>query len=217
MAAPATHIVLANKIFDSQFSNFSKKKFFIGAIFPDIGYLRVIERNKTHFNNVSLEGIKESDDFRAGLLFHSLVDIVREQFMREKDVYSIIPQSKFIIQTLKLFEDELFYERVENWNDIANFFETILQEELSFQIIEKDVKKWHDILRDYFLKAPSSNNRKKFFKALNFTAEDIEEIEGNIKQMRDNEKLKDIIEEFYINFENLVGIVNSQQKQMKMG
>ena len=58
MAAPITHIVLTNKIFNKYFSNKEKGDFFIGASFPDIRYLKVIKREKTHFNNITLNEIK---------------------------------------------------------------------------------------------------------------------------------------------------------------
>ena len=55
MAAPITHIVLASKVYDQFFSNFSKKDFLIGTSFPDIRYLKVIDRNTTHFNGLSFK------------------------------------------------------------------------------------------------------------------------------------------------------------------
>lgn len=208
MAAPITHIALSNKVFDSHFSHFSKKKFFIGTSFPDIRYLKVIDRDKTHHNNVSLQEIKKSDAFKAGLQFHSLVDIVREKYLQEANIYDIIPQSKFVIESIKLFEDEMLYRKIEDWDTIGTFFEDILKEELDFQIKKEDIIKWHNFLMDYFLKKPSREGRKEFFKSINFADDGIEQIEQDIKYMRENRKVEEIINRFYVNFEKLLNTIN---------
>ena len=78
MATPITHVVLAAKIFDNIFKDKIKKDFFIGSLFPDIRYLKVIDRDKSHFENLKLKDLKNDDSFLAGVKFHSIVDIARE-------------------------------------------------------------------------------------------------------------------------------------------
>lgn len=50
MATPITHIVLTEKVFEKFFKDKTRKDFFIGTSFPDIKYLKVIDRDKSHFN-----------------------------------------------------------------------------------------------------------------------------------------------------------------------
>jgi len=70
-----THIVLTSKVFDQTFVKFNKSEFYIGTIFPDIRYLGVIDRAKTHFADVTLDSVLGAKtSFLAGLLFHNLVD-----------------------------------------------------------------------------------------------------------------------------------------------
>lgn len=72
MAAPITHIVLADKVWAQFLSSFNKNDFFIGTSFPDIRYLKVINREKTHFKNQSINDIKSDDSIIAGIKFHSI-------------------------------------------------------------------------------------------------------------------------------------------------
>lgn len=116
MANQITHIVLAEKLSDRLFSIFDREAFLIGTVFPDIRYLKVIERDKTHFKGLSFQDIlDEKNSFIAGMKYHSLVDEVREKYMIENGVYTFIPPSKYITQALKIFEDEVLYQNVLDW------------------------------------------------------------------------------------------------------
>src|SRR3989344_5759752 len=108
MAAPITHIVLADKVFDEYFPNLSKDKFLVGTSFPDIRYLRVIKREQTHPKNITLSDIKSVESFNGGLLFHILIDRVRENYMQENDIYSLMPASKLIPKLLNCLKMNCF-------------------------------------------------------------------------------------------------------------
>ncbi len=77
MATPITHVVLTDKIYNKFFSDKNKKEFFIGTLLPDIRYLKVIERNKTHFENLAISDLKDDDSFLSGMKFHSILDKTR--------------------------------------------------------------------------------------------------------------------------------------------
>lgn len=200
MAAPITHIVLTDKVFAKEFPMFSEEKFFIGTSFPDIRYLGVIERNKTHFTNPSLKCIKSENDVKAGMMFHSLVDEVREKFIEENKVYKIIPRNDISIQSLKLFEDEILYNKIENWNSIASYFDSILPEESTYTIKTEEIERWHNTLKLYFAQKPNIKSREILFKEMNFNDGQRMQIEENISDMRRNDGLANIIASFYDEF-----------------
>ena len=204
MAAPITHIVLAEKVFSNHFQNLSKDKFLIGTSFPDIRYLRVIKREQTHPKDIILSDIKSADSFNGGLLFHVLVDRVRENYMQKNDIYSLMPASKLITQTLKLLEDELFYDRLNNWSLIGSYFDNVLSEELEYPIKDTDVLKWHKLLQIYLSEKPTPETRKDFFEAIYFTEENAKEVEDNLAIIRSNSKVLEIIESFYKDFDKLL-------------
>jgi len=196
VAAPITHIALTEKVFNKYFSDKSRKDFYIGTVFSDIRHLGVVDRKSTHFplQEVDLKDvIQEENSFTAGLKFHSLIDDFKERFIKSKNIYSLIPESKYKPQALKLLEDEL------NYNKVITFFDDILSEELDFDIKEEDIKKWHDILQRYFSKKP---NIEMIVIDLQFSEEVQKEIINLVKEIRPSKKIRQAIEEFYNNFES---------------
>jgi len=205
MAAPITHIVLTEKIFDKFFSGKTKKDFFIGSLFPDIRYLKVIDRDKTHFNDLTVIDLEKDDSFSAGLKFHSIIDIVREKFIIANNVYLLCPESKYITQSLKILEDEIFYQYVKNWDIYINYFNEILSSEKKFGISEKDLLRWHSLLQRYLKKQPDKQTVRDFALDIGFSEEIASEINKNIVKMRADKKIVNILKKLYINFDELVG------------
>ncbi len=204
MAAPITHIALTEKIFDKFFKDKIRKDFFIGTLFPDIRYLKVISRKKTHYDNLSVADLKNDESFSAGVKFHSILDHSREKFIIENDAYSLCPKSKYITQSLKILEDEIFYQYVKNWNVYINYLNEILQAEKNYRIAEKDLRKWHSLLQQYFRKQPNSSAIRDFTLSIGFNKKVADEINSNISIMRTNRKIINIIKNLYKNFDLLI-------------
>lgn len=205
MAAPTTHIVLTEKVFEKNFSKKDKKEFYVGTSFPDIRYLGVIDRNKTHFNETNMEDVLKSDSFLAGMKFHSLVDRVREDFMNDKNLYSLFPESPFLIQAVKVFEDKVLYPKVLDWKKVIHFFDDIDRNELGLGIEEKDILRWHHLLRHYFSQPIDNDAIIKMFNAdLGRPREMVDGIISVLKNVSDKDKATKIVEDFYENFEKLI-------------
>lgn len=204
MATPITHIALTDKVFDKHFQDKNKKDFFIGTSFPDIGFLKVINREKTHFLNIRIDGLKNKASFEAGLKFHSLLDKVREEFIVSKNVYPLYPQSEYITKSLKFLEDELLYDKIDDRDTFINFMDEILSEELSFNISEKAIQKWHKILQGYLSQKPNDYIREKFMIEIGFSKDVVNGMNNLLNQIRFNKKINQIIEELYNNFEFLI-------------
>ena len=203
MAAPITHIVLADKLFERYFHGKDKKDFYVGTSFPDIRYMGIIDREKTHFSNVKLGILQSLSPFEAGLKFHSLVDKVREDFMKSKDVYALVPASPFTTQSLKFFEDKVLYEKRGDWNEITPYFKDATKDELSFGLKELDIEKWHKFLQIYFTIGPNDQNIRTFVAAISKPNEMAEEMIRLTKGMEENAQLRKIVVDFYTNFEDI--------------
>jgi len=204
MAAPITHIALTKKIFDKFFKDKIRKDFFIGTSFPDIRYLKVIDRDKTHYDGLSIADLGNDESFSAGVKFHSILDHAREKFIVENDTYSLCPESKYITQSLKILEDEIFYQYVKDWTVYAEYLNEILQVERDYEVAEKDLKKWHLLLQQYFQQQPDNNAVRNFTLDIGFTEEIADEINQNIAVMRANKKIINIIKNLYKNFDSLI-------------
>jgi len=204
MAAPITHIALTEKIFDKFFKGKIRKDFFIGTSFPDIRYLKVIDRDKTHHDNLSIANLGNDESFSAGVKFHSILDQVREKFIVENDTYLLCPESKYITQSLKILEDKIFYQHIKDWTVYAEYLNEILQVERDYGIAEKDLSRWHSLLQQYFQKQPDEQAVKNFTLSIGFTEEVAVEINENIAKMKANKKIINIIKNLYKNFNSLI-------------
>lgn len=125
--------------------------------------------------------------------------------MEENDIYSLCPESKYITQSLKILEDEIFYQRVKDWGIYLKYFDEILAIEKDYGIDEKALKKWHVLLQKYFQKQPDEDLVREFVLAIGLTEEIAEEIKENIRVMKENKQIIEIIERLYENFDSLVG------------
>jgi len=203
MAAPITHVALTDKVYKKHFSDKDKGEFYVGTSLPDIRYLGVVERDKTHFKNLSLKDVVNNNSFDAGLMFHSLVDEVREQFMRRNNYYSLFPKSELQTQASKVLEDRVLYNRVDNWSDIISYFEKVYRSEIDLGIKSSDVKRWHQLLQEYFTNKPEDKDTVAFTTGMGFGQERAREIINVIKSS-DTERAKMIVLDFYNNFESLI-------------
>ncbi|TRZ77589.1 hypothetical protein D4R87_02445 [bacterium] len=204
MATPITHIVLTEKVFDKFFGDKTRRDFFIGTLFPDIRYLKVIKRAETHFNGLSINDLQNEESFFAGLKFHSILDVTRDKFVIENDIYSLCPESQYIKPALKALEGELLYSHIKDWNVYINYLDEILPAEKNYGIAEKDLKKWHSVLQEYFQRKPDPESIIKFTLGINYPKEVADEINKIVALIRKNKKIIEMIEKLYNDFESLI-------------
>ncbi|MCX6811158.1 MAG: hypothetical protein NT039_00475 [Candidatus Berkelbacteria bacterium] len=204
MAATITHFVLADKVFDEFFGHLQKDEFFIGNIFSDIRYIGVIKREKTHSDNAGLKNIIKEDSFNAGMKFHQLTDRVEARFAKDNGVYSLFPHLEHATQSLKLFSDDILYPKVKNWQEYASFFTKILPGEQKFGIADKDILKWHQMVKKYISQKPNQKTRTELIKETIMPFEGAPIVNYNIDKIRKDGKMEKIIFDFYNNFEILL-------------
>ncbi|MFZ5559340.1 MAG: hypothetical protein ACOZAL_00930 [Patescibacteria group bacterium] len=201
MAAPITHIVLTEKIFNKIFPDKNRKDFFIGTVFPDIRYLGCVKREETHLSQISLKKVQnEGNSFMAGFKFHSLVDNINTNFIHSGIFAN--SYSKYYA-AVDFVEEELFYNKISDWNEIIAFFKDILPEEKGFNpnIKDMDLKKWHQIIQNDFREAPNNKNIRELARAINFSEDIISKILQTKEELRKDKKIIEAIKEFYNNFE----------------
>lgn len=204
MAMPITHVALAAKVFDKSFPDKTRKDFFIGTLFPDIRYLEVIDRSKTHFSDLKIIDLEKEDSFSAGIKFHSILDVAREKFIVANNVYALCPRSQYSTPSLKIVEDIIFYERIADWGVYIKYLNEILPSEENFGIAKKDIQKWHVIMQQYFKKQPDEQTVANFIPSIGFSDKVAREINENVVKMKANKKIIDILNNLYENFDALV-------------
>lgn len=159
-AAPVTHAVLAEKwiAFHENYNDAQKRSFILGTLFPDIRYLKVISRDKTHEKGITVPRLLESQsEFTKGKRLHALVDKAREKLVVKWKMYDVlekIPGSKYKATFLKLLEDEILFAS-QDWGPVRQYLDYIHPEEIAFEIAEADLRKWHQNQRMAFNSPPS--------------------------------------------------------------
>jgi len=214
MAAPATHIVLTDKIYDKYFPGFGidRKKFYIGTLFPDIyKIVEKTERPQTHLKKFSLKDhfsmaeIQGENSFRAGIKFHSLLDEIRENFIITQDAYSIFPDSDYSYTfPIKFAEDCLLYQKRKDWNEILSFLKSIIGEERQTGISQEGLEKWHNLLKKYLSETPSVENVVLFLEKYNIARKYIASIQKDLELVLKSDFSMSIIEKLYNGFEKLL-------------
>lgn len=161
MPAPILHIALSLLMLPF-LPGKNHREFILGASFPDIRYLGVIERSVSHKANPSWHNIeKERSSFKAGMEFHALVDVMHDEYMAKHCVYNLLPlECCKSSNYLKFFEDMLIYPKIEKaqWGIIAGYFDGILQQELVLVNNADAIKIWHNHIKQYILTAPSQHS-----------------------------------------------------------
>jgi len=204
MPWPATHILIAEKVFDRYFSHLNHAHFILGTCFPDIRYPAKIERQLTHFDAVTLGEVQSQSAFKAGLSFHSLVDGMWNAYIHEHEVhlFTELPHNRAMFHTLKILQDRYLYSKIHDWQPIVNYFNDTLPEERDFNVNENMLQRWHAMLAHYLGKPPVIDDLKML--NLSLPAELVGEIESYYRQYQEHPVLKEVMVGFYDQADSLI-------------
>ena len=204
MPWPATHILIVEKVFTRYFSHLDRKEFILGTSFPDIRYPADIDRDLTHFNGISLSKIVAQPAFKAGLYFHSFVDEIWNTFIRahETRLFPEIPHDRAMFHTMKILQDRYLFDRLDDWQAIVNYFDSVLPIESQFTASQEMVQRWHTVLARYLSKPPDIGDLAML--RLSLSAELVKKIAVYYRHYQDNQTLKDVMTAFYEQAESLI-------------
>ncbi|MEX0748966.1 MAG: hypothetical protein WD467_02285 [Candidatus Saccharimonadales bacterium] len=207
MAGITTHIVLSQKALSSFLPDKNKEEFIVGTSFPDIRYLNVVSREQTHLQKVNLESIEhEPDSFTAGFRYHSLIDEARESFILKNNIYTILPESPFITQALKIYEDKVLLDKLSNRAGIIRYFDNILPAEEEFAIPVVKLTKWHKLIQEWLSSPAEEPDVRLVLAALSFDKEQTKEITELIHKIEDIPIIKDITMRLYEDLETILTV-----------
>lgn len=205
MAAHITHVALVERVFDKYFYKFNRRDFVIGALFPDIRYLGHVKREITHFEKVNFDQIKvEKNSFLAGMLYHSYVDKIREEWMVGNGLYDFIPYEHRWMQAMKLFEDRFFYDDIKNWEIIEQYFKNVLPDELTFTMTKDTIEHWHNLLVQYFQNPPSPQSILKSTIGMGIAEQTGIDINLHIEVIENNKNLNRLAQQFHDEYESIL-------------
>lgn len=205
MPWPSAHAVLTEKLYTSLFSNYEKGKFFVGALFPDIRYLGVIEKSQTHKAGVTRQDVfKETNPFYAGALFHAHLDLVEQKYWDNTGIYQWGPKTQFINPVIRYIQDRVLYDKIANWEELKTYFNKIFPEQLAYNILEKDIVRWHDGLKMIFSNITDLEKLKAGMEFFSFPQPVIDEIVLQCTKEEGNKKIADLAEQLYEQIDSLI-------------
>lgn len=204
MPWPATHILIAEKIFDGTFHHLDRDVFLVGTSFPDIRYPARVARDRTHLELKSLSEMGAQSSFEAGLSFHSFVDHLWNQTIRANhaQLFSELPHERAMIHAMKVLQDRFLYDRSDRWGHISRMFQTILPEEHTFGIGQDMLQRWHTLLSHYLSKPPERSDLEML--KFSLAGELVEKISRYYQTYGENQTLYRVSVRFYEDFDSLI-------------
>jgi hypothetical protein len=153
MAAPVIHLLLAYQALAVLTHVTDREQFLRGSVFPDIRYSAGLARDSTHDMSMTWERVKnEKDPFKAGVFFHSLVDVEREDFMHKSGIYKKLPSGlPRLFDAMKFVEDGVLFPELSHktWADIISALEPVDDAALAYGVTADQVRKWQTMVRYY--------------------------------------------------------------------
>lgn len=209
MAGPVTHIILALLMLPL-LPDIDKQAFILGTSFPDIRHMAGISREATHIEPIAWDDIiNEPSAFRAGMLFHNLVDNVRIVHL-EPSFYDITKFDEYSPLYINLFplmqktaEDAYLYNKLARWTEIRTYFDTIMQEELDFGVDETVLRRWHMMLQTYLAQEPTSRTIADFCANSGndiYACNDEFDLDLHFNKLRSDATFSDVVDIFYRDF-----------------
>lgn len=196
MASQVTHIVYAKKYLEKYPSAEIKKDLFLlGSVFPDIRYIdKSIKRSDTHlkFSPIDLN-FSGHDSFQAGWKFHLYSDMKREEILRNVGIYGLFPKDVSWDRALKMAEDELLYEKFNNWGKITAFFNDPPLTFLPEFVPKESYYLWYAVLSKYMSEKPNEKSMHVFLSKLILPIEKTNDVIEKISKIKQNERAMDLL------------------------
>jgi len=195
MASQIAHIIYAKKYFNKYPSTINKDEFILGCVFPDMRRIDGnIKRKDTHRHydplNLDFEGLTA---FEAGWKFHLYCDMKREEILNKYAFYSLPETEIFWHLSAKLLEDEVVYEKYNNWEKLVHYFNNVPFIETDIDVSRETFSLWYAILAKYIEKKPDSKAMRIILSKLPDLAEKADGIVQSIDALRKNGKVTNIL------------------------
>lgn len=202
MAGPISHIAYALLMINNQGFNVDQEAFTVGTSFPDIRHISHVHRTRTHVPQPTwLKALQSPSSFQAGLLFHNLIDQAREDYLRKSGIYTRLKKQPYLLSMMKLYEDQIIYEKVSNWPKIRSYFDQILNPELGFTISRSILRKWHTFIQ--FCIDNTKDRPEEIIKLFYRDPQKVKDALAVFEQVKKS-NLKVIILEFYANLPEIL-------------
>jgi hypothetical protein len=207
MASQIAHIVYVKKYFDKiengkASDNFldeekikynhkiNKDEFMLGATFPDIRRIEPsVKRKDTHLKFQPLDlDFSGLTSFEAGWKFHLYCDMRRDEILNRCGFYKLAKTTDLYGHPAKLLEDELLYDKYDNWEKIANYFRNPPLVNLEIGVDRPTFVLWYAILAKYIENRPGEKSMRAFLSKQLSLSQKTDDIMTSITGLKKNKK-----------------------------
>ncbi len=207
MASQVAHIIYAKALFDkiekgkaaSNLGKIDKDEFFLGCVFPDIRRMEDgVARKDTHlrFPNLNLD-FSGLTSFEAGWKFHLYCDMKREEILNNSGFYNMPDTSDLSNQPAKMLEDEILYDKYNNWEKLACYFNNPPFIVSGLNIKKETFELWYAVVAKYLERKPDDKSIRSFLVKQSSLVSRIDSIMEKISLLRKNKKALDLLEKVY--------------------
>lgn len=192
LASQISHIIYAQEYFEeNELLPEEKEEFILGCTFPDIRRIDGnIKRKDTHLRFYPLDlDFENLTPFEAGWKFHLYCDMRREEILNQYDFYSMKYTEEFYRQPAKMLEDEILYDRYDNWEKIANYFNDVPIISNDINVSKESFELWYSILANYIEKKPNNNSIINFLSKQPGLAPTAKNVVAIVDKLRKNDKV----------------------------
>lgn len=193
MASQVAHVVYAKKYLD-QHPAINADLFLLGTLFPDIRRVApAVKRSDTHhtFNRLDLN-FDELSPFEAGWKFHLWCDMRREEILNQYEFYKLPYTFEHAVPP-KLLEDELVYEKYQNWEKLRWILNNPPEIKINLSVSCETIAQWYAILAKYFEKKPDDKTMKVFLWKQRELRKNCDELVDLVRKLRRNSKVREIL------------------------
>ena len=199
MSLQVGHIYYARKFLAQANQPWDEAAFVVGTVFPDIRYLAKLEREVTHFDTVELkEVLTESDAFKAGFIFHSYLDILRDAYFQQQLGVKFGQEPAAVIS--KLIEDQWLHSGIHDWPKVIGYFDVAYPNETQITSVEF-VRQWHNLWQRYFRSGPSTKSWDEVAKGIGYPADLLAAAIQCYPKVAQDPNVNDTIKDFETYFE----------------
>jgi len=195
MSSQISHIIYAQQYFKKYPSLIDKDEFMMGCVFPDIRRIDdTIKRRETHlcFKNLDLnfDGLS---GFEAGWKFHLYCDMRREEILNRYDFYSIRYSTDFWHHASKLLEDQIIYDKYNNWEKVALYFNNAPDIRTGLAVPYETLALWYAIVAKYISEKPNDKSISIFLSKQLKLCGIANEIVDSVNKLEKNKKAVEIL------------------------
>jgi len=193
VAFQISHVVYAKKYLDRH-PAMKADLFLLGTLLPDVRRVTdEVQRKDTHVLheqlNLEFQGITP---FEAGWKFHLWCDMRREDILNKHGFYALKHTTAFD-STNKLLEDELVYEKYQNWEKLRWLLNNPPEIKTGLDVAQETIERWFAILAKYFERKPDDKTMKAFLWKQRKLRSQAEEIIDAVRKLRENKKAVEIL------------------------